>query len=54
MCVRTGLVLLSGSSVVFVEPLADCHGPDFSTVVLVAFHMGVMRQRFCGTPLSPP
>lgn len=54
MCVKTGLVLLCGSSIIFVEPLADCYKPGLSTVVLVAFRMGIMRQSFCGTPLSAP
>lgn len=52
MCIKTGLVLLCGSSVV--EPLADCYRPDLSTVVLVAFCMSIVRQSFCGTPLSAP
>lgn len=54
MCVKTGLVLLCGSSVVFVEPLADCYRPDLSIIVLVAFRMGIMRPSFCGTLLSAP
>lgn len=53
MCVKTGLVLLGGSSI-FVEPLADCCRPELRAAVLVAFHMGIMRQSFCGTPLSAP
>lgn len=49
MCVKTGLVLLCESSVIFEEPLADGYRPHVSTVVLVAVCMAIMRQSFCGT-----
>lgn len=54
MCVKTVLVLLCGSSVIFEELLADGYRPHLNTVVLVAFRMAIMRQSFCGTPLYAP
>lgn len=46
MCVKTGLVLLCGSNIIFIKPLAACRGPGLTTAVLVTVCVGTMGQSF--------